>query len=109
MKEYENHPSQKPEALLERIIKASTNKGDVVLDPFGGSFSTGAVAVRLGRKIISMDINKEYFKIGIRRTGISKEYNGEILKKDKGRKTKNTSKKDYQKNIGNQMSLFLEE
>ena len=49
MDEYENHPSQKPEALLERIIKASSNLGDVVLDPFGGSFSTGAVAVRLGR------------------------------------------------------------
>lgn len=105
MDEYENHPSQKPEALLERIIKASSNLGDVVLDPFGGSFSTGAVAVRLGRKIISMDINKEYFKIGIRRTGIATKYEGEILEKDKSRKTKNTSKKDHQQNQDGQMFI----
>lgn len=108
MDEYENHPSQKPEALLERIIKASSNLGDVVLDPFGGSFFTGAVAVRLGRKIISMDINKEYFKIGIRRTGIATKYEGEILQKDKSRKTKNTSKKDHQQNQDGQMSLLIE-
>lgn len=108
MDEYENHPSQKPEALLERIIKASSNIGDVVLDPFGGSFSTGAVAVRLGRKIISMDINKEYFKIGIRRTGIATKYEGEILQKDKSRKTKNTSKKDHRQNQDGQMSLLIE-
>mgnify|MGYP001008960967 CR=1 FL=1 len=95
MDEYENHPSQKPEALLERIILASSNINDIILDPFGGSFSTGSVAVRLKRKSISMDINKEYFKIGIRRTGISNVYDGEMLAKDKSRKTKNTSKKDY--------------
>lgn len=108
MKEYENHPSQKPEALLERIIKASSNKDEIVLDPFGGSFSTSAVAIRLGRRAISMDINKEYFKIGIRRTGIAEVYEGEMLQKDKSRKTKNTSKKDHkdlQQTI-DQISLF---
>lgn len=82
MEEYENHPSQKPESLLERIIKASSNIGDIVLDPFGGSFSTSAVAVKLGRRAISMDINKEYYKIGLRRTGITTEYEGCELKKD---------------------------
>ena len=109
MEEYENHPSQKPEALLERIIKASSNAGEIVLDPFGGSFSTAAVATRLGRKAISMDINREYFKIGIRRTGIADVYNGEVLQKDKSRKTKNTSKKDYkisQEQMPGQISLF---
>lgn len=109
MEEYENHPSQKPEALLERIIKASSNAGEIVLDPFGGSFSTAAVATRLGRKAISMDINREYFKIGIRRTGIADVYNGEVLQKDKSRKTKNTSKKDYkisQEQMFGQISLF---
>ena len=95
MDEYENHPSQKPEELLERIILASSNEGEIVLDPFGGSFSTSGVAVKLHRKTISMDINEIYFKIGIRRTGISESYGGEILKKDKSRKTKNTSKKDH--------------
>lgn len=107
MEEYENHPSQKPEALLERIIKASSNLGEIVLDPFGGSFSTSAVAVRLGRKAISMDINKEYYKIGLRRTGITEKYEGEILRRDKGRKTKNTSKKDHIKDDPNQLSFDL--
>lgn len=74
MDEYENHPTQKPEALLERIIKASSNKGDVVLDPFSGSFTTSAVAVRLDRVAIGIDMNEEYYEIGIRRTGIATEY-----------------------------------
>lgn len=106
MDEYENHPSQKPEALLERIVKASSNEGDIVLDPFGGSFSTSSVALKNGRKAISMDISKEYFKIGIRRTGIAEQYEGEILEKDRGRKTKNTSKKDHMKDT-NQIELQI--
>lgn len=93
MEEYENHPSQKPTILLERIIRASSNVGEVVLDPFGGTFSTCSVAHRLGRKTIGIDVNKEYFKIGIRRTEISDEYNGEKLMPDKSRKTNNKSKK----------------
>lgn len=111
MEEYENHPSQKPEALLERIIKASSNEGEIVLDPFGGSFSTSAVATRLGRRAISMDINKEYFKIGIRRTGIADVYEDEVLQKDKSRKTKNTSKKDHKslQQASGQMTLFAAE
>lgn len=96
MEEYENHPTQKPEALLERIILASSNKDDIVLDPFSGSFSTSSVALKLGRKAIGIDINKEYFKIGLRRTGITDCYNGEILEKQKLRKTKNKSKKDHE-------------
>ena len=52
MEEYENHPTQKPEALLERIIKASSNVGDVVLDPFAGSFTTSAVAVNLDVSVL---------------------------------------------------------
>lgn len=95
MDEYENHPTQKPEALLERIVKASSNEGDLVLDPFGGSFSTCAVSKKLGRKTIGIEQNVEYFKIGIRRTGISDSYNGEKLEKDKSRKTSNKSKKDH--------------
>lgn len=95
MDEYENHPTQKPESLLERIIKASSNPDDIVMDPFSGSFTTCAVAVRLGRKALGIDLNEDYFKIGIRRSGISDKYKDEILIKDKGRKTKNKSKKDH--------------
>lgn len=92
MDEYENHPTQKPEALLERIIKASSNIGDVVLDPFSGSFTTSAVAVKLGRNAVGIDLNDEYFEIGIRRTGIADEYNGKSLVKEKKRKTNAKSK-----------------
>lgn len=92
MEEYENHPTQKPEALLERIIKASSNVGDVVLDPFSGSFTTSAVAVRLGRVAVGIDMNEEYFEIGLRRTGIATEYKGKVLVKEKVRKTSAKSK-----------------
>jgi modification methylase len=49
------HPTQKPEALLYRILLASTKKGDIVLDPFFGTGTTGAVAKRLGRRWIGID------------------------------------------------------
>lgn len=92
MGEYENHPTQKPEALLERIIKASSNVGDVVLDPFSGSFTTSAVAVKLRRFAIGIDLNEEYFEMGIRRTGIATSYKGKSLQKEKVRKTNAKSK-----------------
>jgi len=79
MPEYEEHPTQKPEALLERIIKASSNRGDVVLDPFSGTFTTSAVAKKLGRKSIGIDMELEYIKIGLRRVGIQDELDGEEL------------------------------
>lgn len=69
MPEYENHPSQKPEALLERIIKASSKLGDVVLDPFAGTFTTSAVAQRLGRLSIGIELQPNYVEIGLRRLG----------------------------------------
>ncbi|WP_294727087.1 adenine-specific DNA-methyltransferase [uncultured Fusobacterium sp.] len=67
MPEYENHPSQKPEALLERIIKASSNEGDLIVDPFSGTFTTGAVAMKLNRKFYGIEISEEYVAIGERR------------------------------------------
>ena len=92
MDEYENHPTQKPESLLERIVKASSNTGDVVLDPFSGSFTTSAVAVKLGRIAVGIDVNEEYFEMGLRRTGIATEYHGKLLIKEKVRKTNAKSK-----------------
>jgi len=79
MLEYEEHPTQKPEALLERIIRASSNTGDVVLDPFGGTFTTCAVAQRLGRISIGIELQLEFVKIGIRRLGIADHFMGERL------------------------------
>jgi site-specific DNA-methyltransferase (adenine-specific) len=80
MPEYEEHPSQKPEALLERIIKASSNAGDTVLDPFSGTFTTCAVAQRLGRRSIGIEMQDEYVKIGLRRLNVSDYFRGEELK-----------------------------
>lgn len=82
MEEYENHPTQKPISLLERIIKASSNEGDVVLDPFCGTFTTCYVAKLLNRKYIGIEIQEEYFKIGIRRLNLAKEYHGVPLMKE---------------------------
>lgn len=83
MDEYENHPTQKPISLLSRIIKASSNEGDTVLDPFCGTFTTCYVAQKLKRKFIGIEIQEEYYKIGLRRLGIAHEYKGEILKREK--------------------------
>jgi modification methylase len=54
------HPTQKPEALLARVMLASTKPGDVVLDPFFGSGTTGAVARRLGRHFVGIEREQEY-------------------------------------------------
>lgn len=62
-KKYGRHPTQKPEYLLDRIIQASTHPGDIILDPFCGSGTTGAVANRLGRLFIGIDIEEEYLHI----------------------------------------------
>ena len=82
MDEYENHPTQKPIALLERVILASSNKGDLVLDPFSGTFTTSFVAKRLGRQSIGIEINEEYAKIGLRRLQILSSYNGQELRRE---------------------------
>ena len=102
MEEYENHPTQKPEALLERIIRASSNVGDLVLDPFSGSFTTSAVSKRLNRRSIGIEINEEYVKMGIRRLNLESHYNNEELKKIKKRKTTNLSKN----NRDDELTLF---
>lgn len=82
MDEYENHPTQKPEALLERIILASSNPGDTVLDPFSGTFTTSYVAKKLGRQSIGIEIDEEYMKIGLRRLQIMTAYKGEELRRE---------------------------
>jgi DNA modification methylase len=68
-----NHPTQKPEALMKRIISASSNKNDIVLDPFVGSGTICVVANFLGRKWIGFDINPEYIAMSEKR--VKKEIN----------------------------------
>ncbi len=61
------HPTQKPESLLTRVILSASNKGDVVLDPFFGSGTTGAVAKRLGRHYIGTERDTVYAKAATKR------------------------------------------
>lgn len=99
MDEYENHPTQKPISLLERIIKASSNEGDIVLDPFCGTFTTCFVAQKLNRRFIGIEIQDDYFKIGLRRLGIAQEYKGEILVKEKKSYEQKTSQEQIMLNL----------
>jgi site-specific DNA-methyltransferase (adenine-specific) len=73
---------QKPMALLERIIKASSNENDLVLDPFSGTFTTCAVTQMLSRRSVGIATQEEYVKIGLHRLGLQKEYQGEKLVKE---------------------------
>ncbi|MFX0004686.1 MAG: DNA-methyltransferase, partial [Candidatus Hermodarchaeota archaeon] len=66
-KEFGKHPTQKPLELLNRIISASSNEEDSVLDPFVGSGTTGIVCSILNRKFIGIDSNKEYLELAINR------------------------------------------
>lgn len=61
------HTTQKPEELLYRIIAISSNVGDMVLDPFGGTMTTGAVAKRLGRKYFMIERDPKYYEYGKQR------------------------------------------
>jgi site-specific DNA-methyltransferase (adenine-specific) len=63
------HPTQKPLALLERVVLASTDPGDVVLDPFCGSGTTGVAAVALGRSFVGIEQDRRYIKLARRRLG----------------------------------------
>ena len=61
------HPTQKPLGILNRIILASTKENDLILDPFCGSSTTGIAAVKLNRRYIGIDNEKEYLDLSIRR------------------------------------------
>ena len=66
-KQFGKHPTQKPLGLIERCLRASTNEGDVVLDPFAGSGSTGVAALALGRRFIGIEIDPEFVEISVKR------------------------------------------
>jgi site-specific DNA-methyltransferase (adenine-specific) len=66
-KTFGKHPTQKPLSLLDRIVLSSTNKGDIILDPFTGSSTTGLSAVNYGRKFIGIDLEKDYLDLSKKR------------------------------------------
>ncbi|MCY4465951.1 MAG: adenine-specific DNA-methyltransferase [Chloroflexi bacterium] len=101
MPEYEDHPTQKPESLLERIIVASSNLGDTILDPFSGTFTTCAVGQRLGRQTIGIELQEEYIRIGLRRLEIQQQLRRGILSAP--------DKNNVQLIASPQLSLFKDE
>ena len=66
-KKFGKHPTQKPSSLLKRIVLASTNEGDLVLDPFTGSSTTGLVSYFYKRNFIGIDTEKSYLDLSIKR------------------------------------------
>lgn len=83
------HPTQKPQKLLERIIIASSNENDVVLDPFMGSGSTGVACKNLNRQFIGIELDEKYYNVSFDRI-----YNKKIRIVQKKRKELKNSRKD---------------
>jgi modification methylase len=73
------HPTQKPESLLHRVLVGSTNPGDVVLDPFFGTGTTGAVAKMLGREFIGIEREAAYRKVAEKRIASVRKFDREAL------------------------------
>ncbi|WP_212522973.1 site-specific DNA-methyltransferase [Actibacterium sp. MT2.3-13A] len=73
------HPTQKPESLLHRVLVATTNPGDVVLDPFFGTGTTGAVAKKLGREFIGIEREDAYREVAAKRISKVRKFDKESL------------------------------
>jgi modification methylase len=73
------HPTQKPESLLHRVLVATTHPGDVVLDPFFGTGTTGAVAKMLGREFIGIEREEAYRKVAEKRLSNVRKFDKEAL------------------------------
>lgn len=81
-----SHPTQKPEALLYRILLASSQKGDLILDPFLGSGTTAVMAKKLQRDYIGFDQDKNYIKLAVKRIKQTKVFENEVIRMKKSRK-----------------------
>lgn len=77
-KKFGKHPTQKPLDLLRRVLLASTEERDMVLDPFTGSSTTGLVAHAYGRRFIGIDSNREYLDLSVKRYNDMKRSRGPI-------------------------------
>lgn len=76
MPENTDHPTQKPEKLLAKIILASSNKGDLVFDPFIGSGTTAIVAKKIGRNFLGIDIDEYYCSLALKRLKLAEKNKG---------------------------------
>jgi site-specific DNA-methyltransferase (adenine-specific) len=71
MPENTDHPTQKPEKLLAKVILASTNEGNLILDPFAGSGTTAVVAKKLGRRFVAIESDENYCLLALKRLNIA--------------------------------------
>ena len=80
-KKFGKHPTQKPEDLLKRIVLASTNKGELIIDPFTGSSTTGIAAYLHGRKFIGIDTEPKFLELSIKRfEELDRNINNKLIK-----------------------------
>lgn len=110
-KERQNYPTQKPEALIERIIKSSTNPGDLVFDCFMGSGTTQAVAMKLGRRFIGADINLGAIQTTTKRlVGVANELNTQMQEETKytGFEAYNVNNYDFFRNPVEARDLLIQ-
>jgi len=81
-KKFGKHPTQKSLDLLRRIVLASTKEGDIILDPFTGSSTTGIAAVQYGRKFVGIDTEKQFLDLSIKRfEELNRNLNNKLLNK----------------------------
>ena len=102
-KRFGKHPTQKPLALIDRCLRASTNPGDIVLDPFAGSGSTGVAALSLGRRFIGIELDAGFADIGVKR--MSEICPSDYLEDSTG--SSNTSS-EYEQKVPHYKSRLLE-
>ena len=77
-KTYDKHPTQKPLSLLDRLILAATDEGDLVLDAFNGSGTTGASCIRTHREYIGIEIDKAFIKLSKKRFSEQTKLNNKL-------------------------------
>lgn len=97
-KDRDNHPCQLPYSLMERIINMTTNKGDIVYDPFGGTGSTAIVAKQLERRYCISELSKEYVDIANNLLE-NIEKNGELIRDTKKTEKNNIPKKQLETDL----------
>ncbi len=88
-KKYGKHPTQKPVSLIERVVLASTNEGNLILDPFTGSSTTGIAALRNNRRFIGIDSATDYLELSVKRLEEERKHKFEnpLLIKEKKQKS----------------------
>lgn len=109
--ENQNYPTQKPEALLERIIQLGSNPGDIVFDCFMGSGTTQAVAMKLGRHFIGADINLGAIQTTTKRlVGVANELNSQMQEETKytGFEVYNVNNYDFFRNPVEARDLLIQ-